>query len=70
VAFGARARRAFEDPSAWLAEALTTIGVRRVKHLGNHRYAFSLGAPAERRRVTRMIPLDRQLYPKTIDLAA
>lgn len=70
VAFGARAPRACEDPSAWLAEALETIGTRRVKHRGNHRYSFCLGGPAERRRVARMIPLKRRAYPKSIDQAA
>lgn len=33
-----------QDPAAWLAHALQTIGARRVRHAGNHRYLFRLGA--------------------------
>jgi hypothetical protein len=70
VAFGARMIEWGENPSDWLAEALETIGVRRIKHRGNHRYAFALGTPAERRSVFRMIPIERRAYPKTVDKAA
>lgn len=58
------------DPSAWLTVALVAIGARRVRHQGNHRYAFCLGGPAERRRLARAIPIERQEYPKAVDEAA
>lgn len=33
-----------QDPAAWLAQALQTVGARKVRHAGNHRYLFRLGA--------------------------
>jgi hypothetical protein len=70
VALGAPSPAAYGDPSLWLADALAAIGARRVKHHGNHRYAFVLGTPTERRSVARMIPLQRLPYPKSVDRAA
>ena len=48
---GARPRRNGEDPAAWLRVALDAAGVRKIRHRGLHRYLFSLGTPAERRRL-------------------
>lgn len=70
VRYGARPLALGENPAAWLVEALDAAGVRRVRHRGNHRYAFALGTPAERRALRRAIPLDRTPYPKTVDEVA
>jgi len=43
VGFGARRRRPGEDRADWLRQALEVAGVRRVRHHGNHRYAFRIG---------------------------
>jgi len=50
IAYGARARRAGETPAAWLAQALADVGARRVRHHGNHRYAFRMGTTKRQRR--------------------
>jgi hypothetical protein len=68
MALGARPPRAFEDMAAWLAEALAAIGARRLKHRGNHRYAFALGSSRERKLIR--IGFERRDYPKSIDKAA
>lgn len=44
VDLGAALRRSDEDPAAWLTHALQTIGARKIRHRGNHRYLFRLGA--------------------------
>lgn len=64
-ALGARPLRSGEQPAAWLSEALDAIGARKVRHQGNHRYAFALGSPSERRRLP--IRLDSQPFPKECD---
>lgn len=66
VAAGARARRAGERPGDWLAVALADVGVRRLRHPGNHRYCFRVGSPAVRRRVRLALPAGT--YPRP-DLA-
>jgi hypothetical protein len=47
VALGARPRECprewGEDGAAWLKEALEAVGARKVRHAGNHRYAFRIG---------------------------
>ena len=69
VAAGARPMRPGEGATDWLAEALHTIGGRRLRHRGNYRYAFALGRTrAERRRVV-IAPMPLA-YPKTLDEAA
>lgn len=70
IGWGACAPVDGEDMRRWLAEALAAIGTRRVWHRGNHRFAFALGTPAERRAVRRMVPLKPRPYPKSIDRAA
>lgn len=62
IALGARARRAGEDPRTWLREALVDVGVRKIRHPGNHRYAWPLGTARQRRQ--QLIALERTAYPK------
>ncbi|MDT5024256.1 MAG: hypothetical protein QOE61_682 [Micromonosporaceae bacterium] len=55
-----------EDPAEWLAQALHGIGVRKVRHPGNHRYIHRIGRTrAERTRV--VIGMSSQQYPKRDD---
>jgi hypothetical protein len=69
--FGARPMRAGENPAAWLAEALDAAKARRVRHRGNHRYVFALGAtPGARRAVRKGIGMPGQPYPRKVALAA
>lgn len=69
VAFGASVRRDGQDPARWLQEALLAVGATRLRHRGNHRYAFRLGAgPAARRQVR--VALAPQPYPKQPDTDA
>ena len=60
---GARPLRAGESPARWLAEALDTIGARRVRHPGNHRYVFRLGTTRAQRAAVRITAAPRP-YPK------
>ena len=62
VAFGARSPRAGERPASWLAAALDDIGARRIRHPGNHRYAFPCGQRAQRAKVSVAPP--PRAYPK------
>jgi hypothetical protein len=66
IALGARTPHAGERPSAWLAEALEDIGIRRLRHRGCHRYVFALGrSQRERSKVDIRVPA--LPYPKRID---
>lgn len=68
VGWGARPPTAAESPHAWLQEALSSIGATRIRHQGNHRYAFRLGlTPRQRKRVV-VAPFP-QPYPKFVDAA-
>lgn len=69
VEHGARAPRAGEDMSGWLREALNTVGARPMRHTGNHRYAFPLGASGRDRARIR-IGLPERPYPKPSAVAA
>lgn len=51
MALGASAPRAGVSGAQWLATALEDVGGTRLRHHGNHRYAFALGSPSARRRV-------------------
>jgi hypothetical protein len=62
VRFGAARRRAGEDGAAWLREAFRAAGVRALRHGGNHRYAFRVGA---RRRLV-AVGLPAAAYPKAL----
>lgn len=62
IGLGARARRAGEDPRAWLRLVLADLGVEKVRHPGNFRYAWTLGTPSQRRGTR--IALPATAYPK------
>lgn len=62
VTLGARARRAHEDARGWLRTALEEIGTQKIRHPGNHRYAWALGTARQRRR--QLIALEQTPYPK------
>jgi hypothetical protein len=62
VAMGAQARRAGQDPRAWLKQALVDLNVVRVRHPGNFRYAWPLG-DRRARRLVRIAPTPTS-YPK------
>jgi hypothetical protein len=49
VALGAQPRRAHEDGAAWLTDALNDIGATRLRHRGNHRFAFPIARTARLR---------------------
>ena len=66
--FGAPHREPSESPAEWLRLALTTIGARRVRHAGCHRYAFAVGTRAARRSVVIGLPIGE--YPKRDDQTA
>ncbi len=61
VQLGAAPRRTHADRAAWLTDALNEIGATRIRHSGNHRYAFRLGRTARLRARVRlgMNPLPR-----------
>lgn len=67
ITLGAPVMRAGENPTSWLNRALETVGATRIRHRGNHRYAFALGNKTERRRVR--IALPGSAYPKEVDAA-
>lgn len=60
VRAGARPQHEGEDRSVWLKEALVTIGVRRARHPGKHRYAFRIGWQRSQVRVSLLL----YPYPK------
>jgi len=63
VRFGATPLATGMDAAAWLPDAMRAAGVRRVRHSGNYRYAWRLGA---RRRFVRLSLADRRPYPKEV----
>jgi hypothetical protein len=63
VNFGARPPHAGQAPADWLAAALDDIRVRRIRHPGNHRYAFALGTTRQARAAVAIDP-SPQPYPK------
>lgn len=60
VDLGGRPRAVGEDGARWLREQLSQLPLRRLRHPGNHRYAFRLGP---RRKLVR-IGLPAHVYPK------
>ena len=62
IRFGARAPRAGQSPSEWIIQALEDIGARKLDHPGNHRYAFRVGTPAQRRSTP--IGMTEEPYPQ------
>lgn len=61
VQLGATPRRPHAGRAAWLTDALNEIGATRLRHGGNHRYAFRLGSTARLRARVRlgMSPMPR-----------
>jgi hypothetical protein len=66
VRLGATRRRPHADPATWLREALEEIGATRIRHAGNHRYAFRLGLTARARRRVQL-GMSSQLRPRVVD---
>ncbi len=66
VALGASSRRAGQAGSEWLVEALNDVGATRLRHRGNHRYAFPL-APSARQRARIRLGLPAGRYPRSVD---
>jgi hypothetical protein len=64
--WGARPLEDGDEPTTWLAEAFAAVGVRRIRHHGNHRYAFTLGDRRARRSIVQLGA--RQPYPKAADM--
>lgn len=63
VQWGATPRRPTQDRPEWLSAALGEIGVRRLRHGGNYRYAFTLGV--RRRAVLIGLPVPHWTDPET-----
>ncbi len=63
VALGATSPRVGQSPAHWLAAALADVGARRIRHPGNHRYAFAVGTRRSDRAAVRIEPGPRA-YPK------
>lgn len=51
--------------AGWLRDALEEVGVRKVRHLGNHRFIARLGGRVTRRRTPLGLPSEH--YPLTAD---
>jgi hypothetical protein len=62
VALGARPRRSSDDGAQWLRDALDDVKATRLRHAGNHRYAFAIGSRAQRRRL--VVAGAQDIYPK------
>jgi hypothetical protein len=56
-----------EQQGVWLDHALVTVGARRVRHLGCHRFAWPVGDRGWRRRCP--IGMTELPYPITLDPA-
>ena len=65
ISLGATAPRAGCRGAAWLTEALDEVGATRIRHRGNHRYAFALGTRRQRRGLH--IVGGPSPYPKQVD---
>jgi hypothetical protein len=66
VKLGADPRRPAQPGAQWLAEALGQVRATRLRHRGNHRYAFRLGRTARERARIR-IALPSGPYPSSVD---
>jgi hypothetical protein len=66
--WGLQPRRGRISGAAWLSDALDQVGAVKLRHPGNHRYAFTLGPTRAARRAVRISsgPLP---YPKPAGLA-
>ncbi|MGP3961684.1 hypothetical protein ACTWPT_37375 [Nonomuraea sp. 3N208] len=54
---GARPRRRGQSRRDWLAQALCEVGGVQIRHGGNHRFAWTIGARHQRFRVTIGMPI-------------
>jgi hypothetical protein len=68
VQLGATPRRPHADRAAWLTDALNELGATRIRHRGNHRYAFRLGRTARQRARVRL-GMSSMPRPVGVDLA-
>lgn len=66
VSLGARPRAFGQDPAEWVDEVLASDAFVRVKHPGNHVYAFALGRPAEKRNLLQSFAPAKP-FPKKLD---
>jgi hypothetical protein len=66
VGLGATPRRPPSAGSSWLLEALNEVGAVRIRHRGNHRYAFRLGRTARLRSLVR-IGMPSAARPECVD---
>lgn len=67
---GAPARREGESGAAYVARVASMPGMRRVRHRGNHVYAFAVGNDHATRDVKERISSCTAAYPKRLDPAA
>lgn len=65
VRLGAPPRAFGQDPSEWISSILTSNVFRKVRHPGNHVYAWPLGTTREKARISRAF--SPRKYPKTLD---
>ena len=65
VSLGATPPRPRHLGASWLADALEDVRATRIRHRGNHRYAFALGTRSVRRRL--QILGASHPYPKQVD---
>lgn len=69
IGLGAARRPASMEPAEWLRIELERLGATKVRHPGNHRYAFVLGRTRTQRRQVRLA-MAAASYPKSPDLLA
>lgn len=66
VLLGAPARHFGQHPAEWINEVLASNVFRRVKHPGNHVYAWALGKAAEKANIAKGFIAGKQ-FPKALD---
>lgn len=66
VRLGAPARPFGQHPAEWINDVLASKVFLRVKHPGNHVYAWALGKPAEKTRIAKDFISGKQ-FPKALD---
>jgi len=66
VRLGAPVRPFGQHPAEWINDVLSSNVFRRVKHPGNHVYAWALGSAAEKARISKGF-IQGNRFPKTLD---
>ncbi|MGF6440454.1 hypothetical protein [Paraburkholderia youngii] len=66
VRLGATPRAFGQDPAEWVTSVLASETFIRVRHPGNHTYAWSLGRPDEKRRLEKSFAPAKP-FPKMLD---